>query len=1187
MNKKNKFALISALSLSAIIMVPPISIMSVRIAQNKSIQHQYSFMNKIFNSKSDAIKYGLDLAQKDEGENEVATSWTLKNNNSTKSYSSPDSVINKLSSEIKTYEFVTNKNDLLLNSDGSIVSDDLKDMEFSSNIKTTKVYRGANNSIYYSEKAAKDSYYNIHQIYFFNNLFFRSKNELAVYLEKNIGISKLDVDAIVINCDNNAVSLPIKVSSLKEDLNDKTSPMYKYIEKFIKQNAQSYIDLQDKDGSHIYYNRNELNKIGINKYDPVYTQINSNQGRGNYLVDLDKSDEFDLLGPYYTPSSSDIKKMKDPSLWQKISGRDSKFVDHQLENELVTRFFNTVISSSRTNENGAIFQIDGMQNEIDDYFSMLNKNLPNIYNSILDVYNTMKKGKRYSEFLKLPILFVHTIDQMINYGVDQTYIDKTRYIYNKIAEHYDLILKMAIPHDLLLGKYNVPFSFVNTFKFEDKTLDLNYNIDTIVSNIANDFAPLIKVIKFIGATSGLLIKAPFLKPIDFDKHAFEMISEIKIEDKEVASYKLIWDALSSGGYSTNQEECENYLYNIIQQIYESNNIEHNLYIGIEEIKKEIPALYAETATNSFILNTVLKEVIASSYDQPVDFSPNITSSDEKECYVNVLKNYNFKFVPPTLNTIPNNYNGVNYTPVETINNDFMKSVMFDKEDNIDIELLAILKIIAVNKNINLKTEFGGGTSEHEIIKKEVMQYFNKNILYTSLDNFTNMADKLLNMPLLSLISQAKIFLNIPNYKDIPNNELTQMQAIQKNIFNSDIVIKGYEKIDNFVSATIDAILEHRDSANKAIELLTGEFVQETKRISSKLLSAISVALPFVSIALDVLLNFYKVELSSYMFKSADVQYIWNGGWDESFFFGLFSGRSRGPKDMKLLNPIEVVRANISNGYFYNGSIFNDIDTLRTQQLDDIIKGRYCNNAAKICYSLVDLSKGGNVEDFLKASTIDELVNKTIEKLKTIDLTHPNGWTENEKKIIAISDYTYGNGIEISNSNSLKENINNILSKIKPVWVTQLPLLNQSGMYTNMPITDDNSQFDPSMQPFELPGEYWTSSGGIGTPSGRYQYVMVDPNVSGKTFDDDLIKQKLDTLFYNSFDVPSKSIIGKFINKENFYSELSENINHRQAYVVKDNYGEQKIFLNQNDAITWLMNKYGIYWKCKENFFLSS
>ncbi len=1164
MNKKKKIAIITSLSLSTIVMVSPIAMAATKIVKLQHQNFRYSFMGNIFDSKNDAIEFGIEIANKTRSVVNEADTWTLNGDNTSQIYNSPSELINTLSSHIKTLEFVTNDKNLTLNRDGSLIPNELKKIDFKNNYATTTIYRGANNGIYKTEQEAKDSYYEIHQLYYFNNLFFRSKNELAVYLEKNLNLSSKVVNSIVLKGMNNIISLPISIDKLKTDLNDTNSQTYQYLSKFIRQNARNYIEYKQPESfSTTYYGKEEIKNIGANQYDPSYTQVTSNQGKGNYIVDLDKADEFDLLGPYYLKSSSDIKKMKDPSLWQKISGRDSKFVDNALEKENISRFFDTVIS--RTDDKANTFiNVPSLNDEISTYFQQLRNDLPHIYDSLDNIYQTMRKGKKYSEFLKLPILFAHTIDQMVNFGVNQTYIDSTRKIYTKIAQYYDYILKLAVPQSLLIGKYGDSFSFNKIFKFDNKTLDLNYDIDTIISNISNDYPKLCGAINYMAQLAAIMTRVPFLKPSDFNKDYVEKLFNMTIEDDDVYGYQLIWDAFTCAGYSEDYQTDYNYLLETVKKIYATNDNNKLPNITDEKLKELLPYLYVESFFRSYGLNVVIKKIIAVSFGKDITFTSLVTTDELKK--KNKLLMEAQDFIPYYVKNpqMVNEYNNpVAYYELAKRNFTYMNELISQNDGEIDMPILSQMKLLISNSSIDLKNIFGA-PSTYDSIREKVNATFMKNIINVPFNEFDSKSNKLFSNILNSLVYMIPLLVNeLEDYKEDTSSN-SQLHNVQTSCFdNNSGVVSLLKTIGDIVSSSVDTRIAIEETSRCLIKK------------ALKGLSLISKAMPWVSIAIDVIGNFFNMELTSYKFKTEDAEFIWNGGKEVSFLFGLIPGGklNRGPEAMKLLDPIEIVRANVVNGYYYNGIIFNDIDTLRNKQLDDILENRYQNDKVKTCYSLLDLSKENNVDDYLKAPTLDKLVQNIINHIKTMNFNNLDKLTINEKKLFAPSEYIYGNGFKCDTSLTIKENIKRVLDTIKPVSVVQLPVLNKTGNNARVPEYNNNLLIDPSMKAFEMPADYWTSNGGLQKPTNNYNYIIIDPNSNGNTMSEAKIKKKLDKQFYKSFDVMSKKVNPKFLNQTTKYSDLSDNIIHHQAFIAENDAKEERIFLDKNDAISWLMKEF--------------
>ena len=71
---KKKIILLSTLSASTLILVPPLTMAAVKIVRQEPTKHQYRFLNQTFDSKADAINYGLEMATTTKNEMNVATS---------------------------------------------------------------------------------------------------------------------------------------------------------------------------------------------------------------------------------------------------------------------------------------------------------------------------------------------------------------------------------------------------------------------------------------------------------------------------------------------------------------------------------------------------------------------------------------------------------------------------------------------------------------------------------------------------------------------------------------------------------------------------------------------------------------------------------------------------------------------------------------------------------------------------------------------------------------------------------------------------------------------------------------------------------------------------------------------------------------------------------------------------------
>ncbi|MDE6473404.1 MAG: hypothetical protein K2K73_03240, partial [Ureaplasma sp.] len=349
----------------------------------------------------------------------------------------------------------------------------------------------------------------------------------------------------------------------------------------------------------------------------------------------------------------------------------------------------------------------------------------------------------------------------------------------------------------------------------------------------------------------------------------------------------------------------------------------------------------------------------------------------------------------------------------------------------------------------------------------------------------------------------------------------------------------------------------------------------------------------VSIVLDFLASIiYKKEYFSYIFETNDVKYIWNGGVEESWLLGLKKGECSTIDDMKLLEPMQVIKPNNLQGYYYNGEIYSDLSLLKTKQLMDVSNGRYINKNFKTVYSLIDLEKPDFINEELYDTSLDKL-NKKF--LNYVEKAINTGEFKNDS-IVKPASYKFGSYVKNENL-SIKGNIEKILESIKPTLIAQTPILNPEGSkYSRIPIFKNNTDAnDNSISPYKLPGTSWTADGGLYN-NNDYNFIIVDQNVIDKTEDDEEsndenqndnneniglsrknevidYNKKLENDFYNSFDVDSKVIDSQFVYSTKLFSDLSSKIESNFCYFATGRDLEENIFLNKNDAINWLLSEF--------------
>lgn len=1115
MNKKkiiiSSISTIMACSLLAYPIFATIQSVSSTVKQHKA---GYEFLNQKFANKQDAINYANNLTIFNSSNVNTPVSWSLNVGNKIINFQSPSEIIDYLNKYIDTKEYTTYKNNIETNSDGSIVVDEIKNMNFTDS-NPVPIYRGKNNTIHTSLQSAQDSYLNIHEVYYFDNLFFRSKEELSIYLEKKFSSpsSTKNVESIVIKNKNGEVSLPINLSDIK-NIDDPNSKTRDYINDFVINNTDPYFELVDSANIKHYFNKNNVNEIQ-NSYNPNFVKLMSNQGKGNYIVDLDKEDEYTLYGPYYVKSEASIEMMTDPDNWRKSEGIDNQFISNALVNEKVTNFFNSLVYEDEIEDK--IFTYSPIQSDIDAYFSELNEEFPQIYNSIFEISTTMKKGKRYSQFLKLPILFVHTIDQLVFYRAPQKYIDKTREIYTKITQYFDEKMKYSIPRDLLIGVDGTIFSFENLFGINNFSLDLNYDVETLVSIIEKKYPQLMRTIDFIGYCLVLFNSNPTYTSEDFNKNILNDLFNFVINDDEYYSFKMIWDVL------TTEKGTSNYENNILK-ILQTHNKDIN---STEDIQEKSPTFYSETFINRQNINTILTNL----YDA---YFRNNTQNLNPELNMVFLKN---------LFEIDSDLRNLEY----------IRDVV-NKNDELNIKQITLLLIL--DKLTYQKLD---------ILLKDI-DVNDYNALYAKfLDIYkkqkNELADiKILNLTSMNLGSLSNLFLNTNYINDDTHKYKGHLKEYYNQEHEGDRIIS--EKISIFLNKVVDW-----NEAKNNFKLMLRDISKKVGEMV-KCMKIASAVFPFISIALDVFFNFFKEKYYSYIFENEDVKYIWNGGYEQEFFFGLFNNPKRDASAMKLLKPMEIIKPNVENTYYYNGKTYDTEDQLKTVQLNDILIGKYDNDIGlNKVYSMYDLTKNNNINPEFVADSITELQTKTTEHIKRVT-NNGNDCSNVDSQLVSPSSYKYGSNYSFDSNYSIAENINRIISDIQPTLLVQTPVLcTGNEKYIHTPIFSDvDNGDDGSIKPYNLPLNSWTN--GAINYNDDNNFIILDPNQE-KRMSEKESKNIIKSQFYNSFNVDSKIVDSKFVNSTTLYSEISENIEHKQLFIAHNIYNEEKYFLSKYDALKWL------------------
>lgn len=561
-NKKRK--ILTASIVTPVVAATSIPLISIAISNtisqnaiyqtNKSLNQEDSvlFDNKIFNSKDDLMDYANLSVETHKQTTQKTVKFTVENDFVIDELNSVDELNNFINSKIQTY----NKNasrEISTNAIGEISS---RDELFLTDTDEEKVnvYRGKDNTIKKTENDAKDSYFVTFEPYFFKDVYFRSKEELSLWLERNTNQwwDNAIPTSIVLKAPNGQTSQPIQFDNIDEE-STKT-----YIKDFVKINSLSNIQLTQSTGDTKeirYYDKNNLEDFK-EEYNPSYIKVTSNGGLGSYIIDTARNDEGDMNGVYFVSSASPMKNIMNKDLWRETTNMDRLDVSQYDDMKVFNEFFDSFLGMNYTNYDQGTYNIffnvnnPELQKTIDDYYDELCNKYPSLYKGIQQTFESVSVGQRSTSFYKIPILFYYTLDQIVYQGLPQQLVDQTRNVFIQITDYYDACLEDSIPEELMKSKDGrEKFSFKKLFNIESQNLDLNVNLESFSTHVMENFTEFKPVSKAIPAfeTIKAQLGSTYTMPFDFDtlNEAFDL----GMDPKNEYWYRLLWYAVSTDNYS--------------------------------------------------------------------------------------------------------------------------------------------------------------------------------------------------------------------------------------------------------------------------------------------------------------------------------------------------------------------------------------------------------------------------------------------------------------------------------------------------------------------------------------------------------------------------------------------------------------------------------------------------------------
>lgn len=453
-------------------------------------------------------------------------------------------------------------------------------------IKT--IYQGKNDNFYYGEDEAKLSYFKMGSGYFYNGMYFHTKEDIRKYLEKISNSSeKLPEDKyIILQSVNNTVSQTLSLKKLKEKDREELIKLANFISQntnvqftFFNQNTNVLEYINSNDNNLI---EKLLKKLEDSNYKFNYTRINSTQNKTQYYIDNDKEDQNNLFGPIFFTGSSDIKNLERKSEWTKVESTDNIPVNKHIRSTLASNFFDLIISEIQFDVEDPLFkdhkdlmffyfpydtqnkEYDMENLELNESWLNLMLNIENekpvIISKLQELAKTFSKSKKSSSFYKIPTYYYFLLDQMIETGASENLIMNLKEFFvslgNKVNRNLQFLNNQIFKNstfNLLAPKHgknqNEEFDFNKYFNIGNNEVDLGSNISTFLYNIYDQFPNLTIFMALIVTSEQISSSAPSLQiDIDMVKAALERISVSFDEQNVQKNWKYIiklWNLLTS------------------------------------------------------------------------------------------------------------------------------------------------------------------------------------------------------------------------------------------------------------------------------------------------------------------------------------------------------------------------------------------------------------------------------------------------------------------------------------------------------------------------------------------------------------------------------------------------------------------------------------------------------------------
>ncbi len=1158
------------LAVSAIC-VTSVSLSSVLNNNRNILTTKYSMGNYVFNSYSDLENYIQQNCLVGTNNIESRNKWSITKNGQMIYYTDPALLREAVGNQIQKISGTTSLQNIVSDDVNGISYNDLSRIQFNNNnINKTTIYRGLNNSLYESEDLAKKSYFTIHDAYYFNGMYFKNKEELQLYLSSEYygqngeGFSSKSNNEISILSSNNNHSSSINKNYLidqgtsNESINAKIE-----FANFIKTNSNQYLEItMPIDNTKYYLSASDINPLNIKDLmtDVDYTKVSNTSGKSSYIIDLSKDDENTLFGPYFTISTDQIQSISNTKNWRKVNDNDL-LVAQEKDAQQIANFLGIILveedATSESEENSLpIINIKNINQDLKQYFNSLKEFNLNLYQDYINFMNNIQQGKSYNAFYAIILSYSWIIDSLINHGAKNDLIEATRVIFNKIAQEIDKNVAKLIPTELLYssqkGHEKEKLSFEKILDFKSNTKDFNADIKYYTDQIRY-FSEFINAINIINLANTNATIAHGLLPYDFTilnnfiKNQRTTINgNYSLDAQYDKQYEKLWLMFSSTTTNSFYYQWNNH------------NIESTTVANAEDL-----SLAADLTTNTLFFNSAYK-LLFEQAKLELQNNPNSTRYNNSifenfKSIINKNNSYGIMF--------KNLINNIGYVSFE----DFM---LFNLIYNISSELTnykyELTKINFKDDNLHnvlsqLLSRIIFENRDNEINSlKIVCQAFSNlkpinwlNEYFASINQDQERINQLINEIKSGINNYENSFINKSNIADIYSN-------MRKLFTNLNTILSNSNIFSNLQNSTLTNLISKFSSLSKSI---------------AKFIPYLDVAFVVLDLVQGIFIP--KTNYYSYIYTSNDssVNYIWNGGQKTTMFWGLLTLNENNIDNMKLIQPQKITSAYVKDQYYYDGKLYESLDTLKYVQAKDIINDLYVpisNNIKKVfSYETIAtntplLSRPNDVFETLgnyhdiNDPTKETLINSVYKKIKNDIL---NNVTQSK---YFINNLTFANGNVISSNDnySIQKAIETVINDIKAVKIVQLPnIVDGKPDYKNV---EENE--------YIIPFNSWSQAKNVEYNNTDNKYIIYDPNIASLTSTtkptNDEIVNNLFFQFSSMFQVESKEVLTKDLNFARYYEDLKD-VREVELYLVGDSNqpGSYKVFDSYNQALNYLLTKY--------------